>query len=108
MQPHGPWDGGHGPHEWEGSVSVLPYLAGFLLLVIAVLGLVGWYLWRSGLLTLPKLGRPQSAEDEARRILSDRFARGEISSEEFLERAGALNWSPGTETLPSRSRRRIR
>jgi len=108
MEPHRPWNGGHGPHEWEGSSSVLPYLGGFLLLVIVLVGLVGWYLWYSGRLTLPRLGRPPSAEDEAKEILAERFARGDISCEEFLERASVFNWIPGIEParVPSRMRRR--
>ncbi|CAL9341713.1 hypothetical protein SUDANB121_00294 [Nocardiopsis dassonvillei] len=39
--------------------------------------------------------RPAPPEHEARRTLADRFARGDITVEEFMERASALNWTPG-------------
>ena len=39
-------------------------------------------------------------EFEARRILSERFANSEIGSDEFLERASVLNWTPGLEPHP--------
>jgi putative membrane protein len=51
-----------------------------------------------------KLGPPpwvtaqRSPEAEAKRILSERFARGELSTDEFMERASVLNWTPGTES----------
>jgi putative membrane protein len=51
-----------------------------------------------------KLGPPpwvaaqRSPEAEAKRILSERFARGEMSTDEFMERASVLNWTPGTDS----------
>lgn len=49
----------------------------------------------------PWLGRgPHSPEGEAKRILASRFAQGDISSEEFMERASVLNWTPGSEAWP--------
>ena len=36
----------------------------------------------------------------ARSILAERFARGEIDGDEFMERASVLNWTPGVEPLP--------
>ena len=95
MNPHVPF-GGHGPHGWaESSLSVAPILGSFLLLLL-LLALIGFYLWRQGKLTRPALGGARSPEDEAKRILADRFARGDINSDEFLERASMLNWAPGT------------
>jgi len=41
-----------------------------------------------------------SPEYEARKTLANRFATGEISPEEFLERAAALNWTPGVDHRP--------
>ena len=41
-----------------------------------------------------------SPEFEARKVLATRFANGEISPEEFLERAAALNWTPGVDHRP--------
>lgn len=45
----------------------------------------------------PWIPKPAAPEDEAKRVLSERFARGDISTDEFLERASVLNWTPGTE-----------
>ncbi len=77
-----------------------------LLLVAAVFS----FLVRTGRLTPPpwlaagsRVG-PHSPELEARRILANRFATGEISSDEFLERAAALNWTPGVDHNQGHSR----
>ena len=67
---------------------------------ILLLGLAALYLWRQGRLSLPALGGAAAPEDEAKRILADRFARGDLSTEEFMERASILNWTPGVEPLP--------
>ena len=34
------------------------------------------------------------------RILAERFAKGDISTEEFMERASVLNWTPGSDAWP--------
>ena len=96
MNPLVPFHGGHGAHGWEeSSLSVAPVLGSFLLLLL-LLALIGFYLWRQGKLTWPTLGAARSPEDEAKRILAERFARGDINSDDFLERASMLNWAPGT------------
>jgi putative membrane protein len=100
MPPHGPFYGGHGHHAFESSLSMLPFLGSLLLLLV----LAALYLWRQGKLPLPKLASHRSPEDEAKRILAERFARGDISSDEFLERSSILNWTPGAAPLPSKSR----
>jgi putative membrane protein len=101
MNPHKPFHGGHDAHGWaESSLSVAPIVGSLLLLLLVLLAL-GFYLWRQGKLT-PTLGGVRSPEDEAKRILADRFARGDINSDEFLERASMLNWAPGTNPLPTR------
>jgi hypothetical protein len=41
-------------------------------------------------------------EEDAKRILAERFVRGDIASDEFLERSSILNWTPGAEPLPSK------
>lgn len=48
---------------------------------------------------------PFSPEFEARRTLANRFANGEMSPEEFLERAAALNWTPGVDHRPEAGRK---
>jgi putative membrane protein len=100
MTPFVPLHGGHDAHGWaESSLSVAPILSSFLLLLLLLLALAGFYLWRQGKLTL---GGIRSPEDEAKSILADRFARGDISSDEFLERASMLNWAPGTNPLATK------
>ena len=103
MPPRGPFDGGHGHHAFESSLAMLPFLGSMLLLLMLVL--LALYLWRQGKLPLPKLASHRSPEALAKQILAERFARGDISSDEFLERSSILNWTPGTEPLPSKSRK---
>jgi putative membrane protein len=93
----------HGPHGWEDhSLSVLPLIGNFVfLLLILALVATGLYQWRTGRLPLGNLGRTRP-EEEAKRILADRFARGDISTDEFMERSSILNWTPGAEPLPSK------
>ena len=93
----------HGPHGWEDhSLSVLPFIGNFVfLLLILALVATGLYLWRTGRLPLGNLGRARP-EEEAKRILADRFARGDIASDEFMERSSILNWTPGVEPVPSK------
>jgi putative membrane protein len=99
MEPRVP----HGPHGWEDhSLSVLPFIGNFVfLLLILALVATGVYLWRTGRLPLGNLGRARPEED-AKRILADRFARGDISTDEFMERSSILNWTPGVEPVPSK------
>ena len=102
MTPLVPLHGGRGPHGLaESSLSIAPILGSFLLLLL-LLALAGFFLWRQGKLTLPTLGGARSPEDDAKRILAERFARGDINSDEFLERASMLNWAPGTNPLTTK------
>jgi putative membrane protein len=61
---------------------MLPFLGSMVLLLLLVLA--GLYLWHQDKLPLPKLGGHRSPEEGAKRILAERFARGDISSDEFL------------------------
>jgi putative membrane protein len=54
------------------------------LVVVAVIGLVVWAILRS---TQPNVAR---THDRAREILAERFARGEITPDEYRERAQQL------------------
>jgi putative membrane protein len=56
-----------------------------LLLVVAVVGLVAWVIIRS----TTQGNRPQP-HDRAREILAERLARGEITPDEYRERAQHL------------------
>lgn len=93
----------HGGHA-HGFVEHLPGL-GFLALVLVAL-VAGYLALRSrGLLpaiALPTSRRSGRPEDAAKQILAERFAHGDLSSEEFMERASVLNWTPGVEALRPR------
>ena len=69
----------YGP-SWWGLVVFLPFLVFFLLIVVMILAL---------------RRRPTSAgpRSHALRLLEERYARGEISREEFLERRAVLKAS---------------
>ncbi|WP_204911648.1 hypothetical protein [Microlunatus spumicola] len=106
MPPHGP--GGPGldaaaQHaQWAAHGGpFFPFLGGlmFLLFLLLVAGTL-LYLRKTGQLGAPPWARRVSPEHEAREILATRFASGDISSDEFLERASVLNWTPGVEPLP--------
>lgn len=45
----------------------------------------------------PWLAASRAPEADAKKILADRFANGDIGAEEFMERASVLNWTPGSE-----------
>ena len=108
MHPQVPLHGHPRPSGLEeSSLSMLPFLGSFLLILILLLALTALYLWRRGGLQLPKLARPRP-EDEAKRILAERFARGDMTSDEFLERSSILNWTPGADPLPSRQGKKSR
>lgn len=105
MNPLVPFDRFHGPHAVaEASFPILPLFGGVLLLVV-LLALGSWLLWRRGILTLPRFAAESAPEDDAKRILADRFAHGDISGEEFIERASMLNWTPGVAASSTTSRR---
>lgn len=98
----------HGPHGFDGGFSMLPFIGSFFLLLIVLAGLAAFYLWRQGKLTLPSLAGRRAPEDEAKQILADRFAHGDISTDDFLERASILNWTPGSDTTQLRRPRKKR
>jgi len=76
----GPWG------WWDGSAAAAPgwfwiWPVAWLLFWAALLGLLAWYLLA---------GRRRSSLDEARRILAERYARGELSPDEYRERRSQL------------------
>jgi uncharacterized membrane protein len=106
MDPHHQFPPGSGPVEVHASLA--PFFGGFMFLLFLLL-IAGtlFYLVRSGRLQTPGwLAARPSPELEARKILSERFARGDISSDEFMERASVLNWTPGVEPVRTKSKRR--
>ena len=72
----------HGDHMdgWGWGWGIL-----MMVVLIAVTGLVTWAIVRS---TQPTSGHPH---DRAREILAERLARGEITPDEYRERAQHLN-----------------
>ena len=98
----------HGPHGFDDGFSVLPFFGGFFLLLVLLAGLAALYLWRQGKLTVPSFGTRRSPEDAAKQILADRFARGDIGTDEFMERSSILNWTPGSDTTQMRRPRKRR
>lgn len=79
-------------------------------LTLLIIGTVLFFLARAGKIGPPPwVGgnrvSPFSPEHEARKRLATRFADGEIASEEFLERAAALNWTPGIEPRPESAKK---
>ena len=57
----------------------------------------------------PPLAGSRSPESEAKNILAERFARGDITTDGFMERASFPSWTPGTDPYdiwkPSKKRR---
>lgn len=97
---------GAGPEAHVATFA--PFLGGlmFLLFLLLVAGTL-FYLVRTGRISTPPLTAPRtSPEFEARKVLAERFARGDISTDEFMERASVLNWTPGVEPVEAKSRRR--
>lgn len=73
------WGGAAAGSGWAGWWWIVPlsWLAFWAILV----GLLAWYLLA---------GRRRSSLDEARRILAERYARGELSPEEYRQRLAQL------------------
>jgi putative membrane protein len=63
-------------------------------LVIGVLALIGGLVWAivatTGHRRAPQAGAGESGPTPARRILDERYARGELDTEEYRERVSAL------------------
>lgn len=101
MGPHGH----HGMDGMDGAFSWFPFVGSMgMLLLLALLAVGTWWLWRQG--KLPQLTRRRSPEDAARVILAERYARGDMTTDEFMERASVLNWTPGNDALPPKPRTR--
>lgn len=111
-----PLDGGRlGPPWADGPVSMgdappfLPFLgAGMFFLFLLTTAALLFFLVRTGRIGPPPLaGRADHApEAEAKKVLAERFARGDITTDEFMEKASVLNWTPGAEPYQQRPRKR--
>ncbi|RCK69612.1 SHOCT domain-containing protein [Desertihabitans brevis] len=82
---------------FDGPPPFVPILGGlmFLLFTILFVGTLLFLAKRGRLAGPPSFFRPP--EFEARTILANRYAGGDISTDEFLERAATLNWTPGVD-----------
>ena len=78
----------------------------FFLFMLLVLGTVVFFLVRHGQFAPQSLAGSRSPESEAKKILAERFARGDITTDEFMERASVLNWTPGSESYDIGTRRK--
>ena len=80
------------------------------LLTLLIIGATLFLLSRRGIIGPPPWLRHglHSPEGEAKRILAQRFASSEISSDEFMERASVLNWTPGSEAWPEVKKKKRR
>ena len=80
----------------------------FFLLMLLVLGTLLFFLIRNGQFGPPSWTSTRSPESEAKKILAERFARGDITSDEFMERASVLNWTPGSDSWDIRKGKKKR
>jgi uncharacterized membrane protein len=94
--------GHHGPPFGHGAgvtPASFPLIGAsmFVLFLLLVLATPFFLVRRGHIAPPPWIGQHRSPEGEAKRILAERFARGEISSDEFMERASVLNWTPSSD-----------
>ena len=80
----------------------------FFLFMLLVLGTLLFLLLKHGQLGSATLASNRSPEAEAKKILAERFARGDITSDEFMERASVLNWTPGSDSWDLRKGKKKR
>lgn len=89
---------GDGGFPFESLLGVLTFVV--LLLII---GATILYLRRHDFSPTAWLNRrSHPPEAEAQQILAERFARGDISTEDFMDRASVLNWTPGSDVTARR------
>ena len=66
-------------------------------LFLRLLAATFFFLARTGRISAPPWAQNRSPEGEAKRVLAERFARGDITTDEFMEKASVLNWTPGSD-----------
>jgi uncharacterized membrane protein len=75
-----------------------PFSGGLMFVLFLLIAGTLFYLARTGRIAAPPWASVRTTPElEARKVLAERFARGDISSDEFMERASVLNWTPGVE-----------
>ena len=100
---HGPPVGAGEPSATFANGAVSPFAPSlgavmFFLFMLLVLGTLLFFLVRDGQFGPTSVASNRSPESEAKKILAERFARGDISSDDFMERASILNWTPGSDS----------
>jgi putative membrane protein len=110
---HGPPVATGEPSATFASGAVSPFAPSlgavmFFLFMLLVLGTLLFFLVRHGQFGPTSVASNRSPESEAKKILAERFARGDISSDEFMERASILNWTPGSDTWEVRKGKKKR
>lgn len=80
---HGPWD----HHGWDGGGW---WWVWGMLMMGAWIALVAWVVWLFAGRRVPAPPTGPEPTDRAREILAERYARGEISTDEYHERLDAL------------------
>lgn len=75
------WGGGPGGPPWVAGGWFWVFPAAWFVFWAILLGVLVWYLVS---------GRHRSSTNDARRILAERYARGELTNDEYRERLGAL------------------
>jgi uncharacterized membrane protein len=95
-----------GPPDFESAAVPFFGFPVFLLMLVLTVALVA-FLWRSGRIEAWLSGGRPSPERAAQQVLAERFARGDLSPEEFMERASVLNWTPGVPAERPGGRRRV-
>lgn len=99
------WAGRHGPPWGDGPPHFFaPVIGVVMCLILFLLIAAAFFMLRKGKGRPPWVAGPEAPETAAKRLLSERFARGDISTDEFMERASVLNWTPGSD--PSDGKRR--
>jgi putative membrane protein len=97
LEDMNPWNGGPPAFDHHHVMAFLGVPMFFLFLLL--LGATFLFVRRGQFGPPPWVAARHSPEAEAKRILAERFARGDIGSDDFLERASILNWTPGSDLL---------
>jgi putative membrane protein len=109
---HGPPWGAGDPSTFASGAAppFAPFLGAvmFFLFMLLVLGTLLFLLVRHGQFGPSSWAGTRSPEGEAKKILAKRFARGDITSDEFMERASVLNWTPGSDSWEVRKGKKKR